>query len=78
MKATFGATLLLYQLSILDKSFASAFENFFASLPTQWRTVSTWKFRLSSYIPTKYVSALQFQCALYLCDAIPNHELLNL
>lgn len=76
MKATFGATLLLYQLSILDKRFASAFENFFASLPTQM--ASTWKFRLSSYIPTKYVSALQFQCALYLCDAIPNHELLNL
>lgn len=41
MKATFGATLLLYQLSILDKRFASAFENFFASLPTQIRTVST-------------------------------------
>lgn len=78
IKTTFGSTLLSYQLSILDKRFAFAFENVFASLPTQICTVSTWKFRLSSYIQMKYVSALQFQCALYLCDAIPNHELLNL
>lgn len=41
IKATFGSTLLSYQLSILDKRFAFAFENVFASLPTQICTVST-------------------------------------